>query len=68
MDGLIAFFRVPPSEDRLGHTHLSIHPLETAILLGHVRHLGDQGRIYHPAGFCCAKAREGMPTNLARHL
>jgi hypothetical protein len=45
-DGLITFFRVPPSEDRLGHTHLSIHPLETAALLGHVLHLGDQGRIH----------------------
>ncbi|AGI68740.1 hypothetical protein OAN307_c32210 [Octadecabacter antarcticus 307] len=45
-DGLIAFFRAPPSEERLGHTHLSIHPLETAVLLGHVLHLGDQGRIH----------------------
>jgi hypothetical protein len=28
------------------HAHLSIHPLETTVLLAHVLHLGDQVRIH----------------------
>jgi hypothetical protein len=41
-DGLNAFFQAPPSADRLGHTHLDIHPLEPPVLFGHVLHLSNQ--------------------------
>jgi hypothetical protein len=49
-DGLNAFFQAPPSEDRLGHTHLAIHPLETAVLFGHVLYLSNQ-RCIHSTEF-----------------
>ncbi|MFT5870706.1 MAG: hypothetical protein ACI8TF_002834, partial [Paracoccaceae bacterium] len=29
---------------------------------------GNHGRICYPAGFCKAKAREGMPPYFDRHL
>jgi hypothetical protein len=45
-DGLNAFFQAPPSADRLGHTHLGIHPLKPPVLFGHVLHLSNQRCIH----------------------
>jgi hypothetical protein len=62
------------------HAQLRKHPLQPAVLVRrgtrtdgvcaslHGLRLADHGRIYYPAEFCRAKAREGMPPYLTRHL
>ena len=50
------------------HADASIHPLQPPVLVLKGFHLADHGGICHPAGFCVAKAREGMPPYFARHL
>jgi hypothetical protein len=50
------------------HAQVSVRPFQPTVLFFHRFHLADHGRICYPAGFCKAKAREGMPPYFARHL
>jgi hypothetical protein len=50
------------------HAEVRDHALQASVVVLERLHLADHGRVCHPAGFCFAKAREGMPPYFARHL
>jgi len=65
MDGPLLFSKGFPQQACL-HAQVGTHPLHPPVLVFQSLHPADQRRICYPAGFCKAKAREGVPPYFTR--